>query len=504
MIIRNWHAALVCALLLPGVSAPAAVSELWGDKGEKWSPTSRLPDFSYAGYHCGEAPIPTIPPGVSIKSFGAKGDGIQDDTQAFLNAIAKVESGAIEIPAGRYKITQIIEIRKPNLVLRGADPKNTVLFCPIPLEKIKPNMGMNTGGRPTSNYSWSGGFLSLRGDPRSKMLATVTAEARRGDTLIQVSSTAGFTNGQWVMIAERDTPDNSLATHLYSNDPGNLSKIKGNTRAALVTRIKGIKGGALQLERPLRADLKAIWKPEVLSFIPTVSECGIENLCFEFPVTDYLGHFTELGYNPISLGGVINCWVRNIRIVNADSGLFISGRFNTVDGVVYESHRKADRAGYVGHHGIYLGDGDNLFTHFDYRQKFIHDISVSHGAGNVCSCGQGVDLCFDHHKRAPYENLFTDIDVGAGTRPWMCGGGADLGKHSGARETFWNLRAKKALVYPPSVFGPPSMNLVGVQSDQPSVTDKAGKWHENIQPAQLQPKNLYEAQLARRRGTLNP
>src|SRR5690606_13038896 len=33
-------------------------SLLWGRTGERWSPTSRLPDFSYAGYRRGEAPLP--------------------------------------------------------------------------------------------------------------------------------------------------------------------------------------------------------------------------------------------------------------------------------------------------------------------------------------------------------------------------------------------------------------------------------------------------------------
>ena len=50
-------------------------SELWGATGEKWSSTSRLPDFSFAGYHSGEKPISTIPPTANVKSYGAKGDG---------------------------------------------------------------------------------------------------------------------------------------------------------------------------------------------------------------------------------------------------------------------------------------------------------------------------------------------------------------------------------------------------------------------------------------------
>ena len=66
-------------------------------------------------------------------------------------------------------------------------------------------------------------------------------------------------------------------------------------------------------------------------------ESGVENLCFEFPNTPYKGHFTELGYNAIAMSKVADCWARNIRIVNADSGIFPSGVFCTIQGVTLES-----------------------------------------------------------------------------------------------------------------------------------------------------------------------
>ena len=111
-------------------------------------------------------------------------------------------------------------------------------------------------------------------------------------------------------------------------------------------------GKRVELERALRCDLRPEWKPQLRSFAPTVIESGIENLAFEFPAQPYKGHFTELGFNPIALSGVANCWVRNVRMKNADSGIFVSGYFNTIDGVVIESERTPDRQQCVGHHGI--------------------------------------------------------------------------------------------------------------------------------------------------------
>src|SRR5216684_3586301 len=66
--------------------APCAYSLLWGVGGEKWIPEARLPDFSYAGYHAGEAKIPTPPVTWDLKrDFHAAGNGRTDDSQALLN-----------------------------------------------------------------------------------------------------------------------------------------------------------------------------------------------------------------------------------------------------------------------------------------------------------------------------------------------------------------------------------------------------------------------------------
>ncbi|HSY20232.1 MAG TPA: glycosyl hydrolase family 28-related protein [Candidatus Acidoferrales bacterium] len=481
--------------------APAATSALWGTNGELWSASSRLPDFSFAGYHCGEALLPDVPRGVSVKEFGAKGDGVTDDTQAFLAVLAKAK-GAVEVPPGRYIINNILEINRGGVVLRGAGADRTVLFFPKPLQEIKPLWSATTEGRKTSEYSWAGGLVWFKGGFGERVLAEVTDEAKRGAKTLQLSTTKNLHPGQRVEIFEHDNADNSLATNLYSGDPGNPSKLLGSTHASLVCRITKIEGNGISVDRPLRFDVGLRWHPQIRAFEPTVSESGVENLRFEFPNQPYGGHFTEPGYNAVAFSGVADCWARNLVISNADSGIFPGGVFCTMQNITYESARQPDAALHcTGHHGLNIEGNDNLFTGFDYRTRFVHDLSVDHNAsGNVIAHGKGVDLCFDHHERAPCENLFTDIDAGAGTRLWTCGGGADLGKHCAARGTFWNIRAAKPQKYPPAAFGPPSMNLVAVQTDQPSVKKMDGKWFEAIAPGEIFPQDLHAAQLARRLG----
>ncbi|HYN03608.1 MAG TPA: glycosyl hydrolase family 28-related protein, partial [Vicinamibacteria bacterium] len=101
-------------------------SDLWGQAGELWTPTSRLPDVAYAGYERGEQAIPSPAVVANVRDFGARGDGVADDTQAFQAAIRATAQGAILVPAGRYTITDLVTIDKPNLVLRGEGRDRTV------------------------------------------------------------------------------------------------------------------------------------------------------------------------------------------------------------------------------------------------------------------------------------------------------------------------------------------------------------------------------------------
>lgn len=480
----------------------AATSALWGTNGELWHADSRLPDFSYAGYHCGEAPLPEVPRGVSITDFGAKGDGHTDDTQAFLKAIAEAR-GAIEIPPGRYIINDILEIKRPGVVLRGAGPDKTVLYFPKPLQEIRPNWSKTTTGRKTSEYSWAGGLVWFKGDFGGQVLAEVTKEARRGETGLQLSTTKALHTGQRVEIFEKDGSDDSLAAELYSGDPGDTKNLKGSTHASFVCHITKIDGDVIHFDRPLRCAVQTRWQPQIRSFEPTVVESGVENLGFEFPDMPYPGHFNESGYNAVAFSDVANCWARNLVIKNADSGIFPGGVFCTFQGITLASVRKPDpELQCTGHHGFDFSGNDNLLTGFDYRMRFIHDISVEHCAsGNVIAGGRGMDLCLDHHVCAPYENLFCDIDAGAGGRLWTCGGGTGLGKHSGARETFWNIGAARPQSLPPAGFGPPSMNFIALQTKLPSAMTEGGRWLEAISPKDIYPRDIHAAQLARRLGT---
>ena len=490
---------LVAVMMVSGVACGQSHSELWGVNGGKWTPYSRLPDFSFAGYHCGERPLPKVKTATNVKDFGAKGDGETDDTKAFKRAIETTREGAILIPQGNYILSDILWIQKPNIVLRGEGPGKTILHFVKELEDLRPRRSRTTAGRPTSGYSWSGGFLWVRGQDRSKVLSAIASEARRGDKRLTLDKAAGVKAGDWVTVEVTDDARSSLLRHIYSGDPGDIREIRRRITVPFASRVAEASGQQVTLERPLRWDVRKDWTPVLMSVSHTVSEVGIEELSISFPSKPYEGHFTERGMNGIAMDDVSNCWVKNVQISNCDSGIFIDGRFCTVDGLTIDGTRRASR-GDTGHHGITLGY-DCLITDFDVQAKFIHDITFAHlQSGNVVKNGKGRNLSLDHHKLGPHENLVSNVDVGEGTQIWRSGGGASLGKNCAARGTFWGIRAKKSVPPPPARFGPASMNLVGLQTTAKPVTEPKGRWLEPIPPEELEPKDLHAAQLARRLG----
>ena len=100
---------MVAVLWLGGFAAvpPDRYSDLWGAGGERWAASGgaagRLPDFSFAGYRAGERPPADLPVVASVTEFGARPDDGRDDTEAFRKAIAALDRGVLQIPAGTFE-----------------------------------------------------------------------------------------------------------------------------------------------------------------------------------------------------------------------------------------------------------------------------------------------------------------------------------------------------------------------------------------------------------------
>jgi hypothetical protein len=95
---------------------------------------------------------------------------------------------------------------------------------------------------------------------------------------------------------------------------------------------------------------------------------------------------------------------------------------------------------------------------------------------------------------APYANLYTDLDLGQGSRPFRSGGAAGTGPNAAAHQTFWNLKSRQPLTLPDAGFGP-LMNYVGLQTRE-SAALRVGARSD----AGTYPQNLYASMRKKRMG----
>jgi len=204
----------------------------------------------------------------------------------------------------------------------------------------------------------------------------------------------------YTLIHQRDDDERMLASHLYAGDPGSSD---GNGHSPRIT-------------------------------FPGCRTAGTSRRM----VT------TRSISSTSSTAGCAMC-TSTVHIHNADSGMFINGRFCTIQNVPLAAGRETDSGNHTGHHGIGLQNDDNLVTGIDLQTRFIHDGTVSGVAGNVISRSRG-------------------------DRP---------------------------LSLPPMGWGPAPINFVGLQGLE-SADNDAG-WHvEPIDPAILDPADTHQAQLHRR------
>jgi hypothetical protein len=461
--------------------------------------SSVLPEFSFAGYQRGERPLPTKRPDVSVADFGAVGDAKTDCTEAFQRAIQTSPGKVIAVPEGTFLLSDRLQISEPGTVLTGAGRSKTILAFSRGLQEIEPTQAETGSGFATNQWSWSGGIITLGRDLRTARKATILNAAAQGSSTLKLNVAKQLAPGDSCLLRLMDSGDYSLIDYVYAGRPGDISLLKkrGFSISQAVT-IAAVEGTTVQIDQPLRFDLRAEWKPILIPITNSSQEVGISDLTIRFPQREYRGHWREDGMNGFAIAGANN-WARNIRIQNCDSGVFVYGVWNTVQGLTIESERKAHRSGKTGHHGILVSGKECLVSDFKIGTRFYHDLTVSGGSvGNVFSQGSAVDMSIDHHRYAPYQNLFTEIHVGVGSRVWQSGGTRGKGLHTATGATFWNINSERPFKLPREDFGPPGLVFVGLNT-LPAQTDLPGGWHyQDTPPADLQPQNLYRTQLQNR------
>ncbi len=506
-----------------------------------------IPDFSYAGYKNGNAPLPEVRGTVfDVTNYGAVANDGKDDSKAALKALeaANAHDGPVilKFPAGRFILSDILYIERSDFALQG-EGEATTLYYPRPMKFLPTPDAMkelseyliefdkrqrekaNNIDLPFSLYAWSGGYIWTQ-TPGARGKAylekyddfpeplTAVAGGSRGDLTVTAGDASTLQVGQVLKIEwyNRQGENGSLLTEMY----GDRTKFKtlgshhwNYPRRALVsqmTRIMAIEGNQVTLSDPLLLDANPEWEP---AFVPWehLENVSISNLNIEFPNGVPIAHHVEDGYNAIYLTGLFDSFVSNVTITNADSGILNDDNGNlTIKNITTKGPHRA-------HYTVHMGSVYNVLAeNIRVENEAQHPLSFNTYA--VKSVYKDSEVfkapLLDQHSGANHQNLFDNIKVHLELEPeqtrikFFDGGGAGYWKPSHGRfSTFYNIDVQASGGEGELTLSGPKdgvqARILGVHGNRDLNIDYAPDPHFE-QLNQIPPvPSLYEYQLEQRR-----
>ncbi|WP_406269933.1 glycoside hydrolase family 55 protein [Streptomyces sp. NBC_00191] len=526
-----------------GTAAVAAeTSPLWAEFRRTPYTHPQIPYVGRAGSRRGAEHFPRYPMRANVLDHGAERDGSADAAPAINRALAAVGErggGTVHLPAGIYRIDDLIRIGHSNVVLRGAGSGRTTLFATKNLTELVGPYGSRYGG-DKSSWSWAGGLIWLcpkdrwdslttaikarawpfegwTGNRRDewRTLATVRP-ARRGDWSVTVDDTTALRRGQLVLFRLADDACHTLLEHMAGGGAGpeayvwdDKTKLTSYVPYEWPVRITAVKRNRVTFERPLPLDIRPEWDPRIVTLVTPLTGSGVEGLTLEATETPQSQHLLDKGYNGVTFQCAYDCWADDITVRHVDNGF----------GLVAASActlRRTRVEGRGSHHPYFCREGshDNLVQDFTIAQRTVpapagtqlHGINVEGlSSHNVWSRGRMEMGTFDTHRGMPFANVRTDITVNNNGRH---GGDASAGPLYGARFTHWNVTVtneRAGLVKIDEIA--PYSATVAISTvrefDQTDVPDFGGALNSRLEmygsPGAVHPRNLYEAQRALRR-----
>ncbi|MGE0173144.1 MAG: glycosyl hydrolase family 28-related protein [Oligoflexales bacterium] len=498
-----------------------------------------LPDFSYAGYHWGETPIPEQIATMSVSDFGAVADDGIDDTAAFKRALDAAHKSkdpvVLKIPKGRFILNDILAIKRSDFTLQGAGSNEggTVIQVDTPLshlplpeslkeleEYIKINNKRTDSGKLVSNYSWMGGVIwvqypNLRVYPylekydREIEAIAIAQAGIRGSHEITVNpgplKVGDAIELNWFNLEGKNS---TLLQHLFMSSGLEIGVNHWDSpQRPLINQeltITAIRGNVVTVKEPLLHDIRERWQVKITR--PTLlREVGLENFAIEFPNTPYIEHHGEEGYNGIYFTGSTHSWIRNVRVHNADTSILTDKVSNlTITGVSVTGRQN--------HYGIHLGGVYNVLVKDTVVDTpSFHSLSFNTYARSSVYTNTEVlqTPSLDQHCGANHQNLFDNIKVTEDnkvSRLFQHGGAGYWKPTHGAYNTFWNIKVNFTYIAegpnPIKIAGiadGPYARLIGVSGNYPLEFNYGpDAYIEGTNRPQIKIPSLYEFQLARR------
>lgn len=442
-----------------------------------------LPDFSYAGYHYGEVKLPQKTEQIiNATDYGVIPSDVLDDSKALLKAIKAASSlkgdVALQLPAGRLILSEVLYLERSNFVLRGAGSgkEGTEIFCPRPMMYLKDPESLkelreylvtfdkrqrekdNNLDLPFSQYAWSGGFIWTqvpnervksymeKYDSKLNVLAKVLT-GKRGTNTFAISEANGLKVGDVVelQLFNKEGESGELIKTLYNGakvKPGS-HHWKFPTLPIIRQEVEIVKiaNNTVTIKTPLLLEIKTNYQAQLVEW-KHLSELGIEHLRFTFPDTPRVAHHVEQGYNALFLTRIFNSWVRDVVIHNAESGILTEEIANvTIEDIVTNGDN-------IAHYTVAMGGVHNvLVKNLKVYNNAVHPLSFNTFSSKDVyqNCEIFTNPNLDQHAGANHQNLFDNIKVhftpkADNSYPLFLAGGADYWRPShGAFTTFWNI-----------------------------------------------------------------
>ncbi len=260
-----------------------------------------LHDFSYAGYHKGERPIPEVDGPIYdvVDDYGADPSGQRDSTtaiQAAIDAASANGGGVVYLPAGDYLSKTGVTLKKSGVVLRGAGPEATrLLFADFESQK-----------------QW---HILIAGFENPMVETALAEDGSQLSKVIEVDDARGFEVGDdvdlgWV-ITDPFIEEHGMAGTWKAHN----GKWMTFFRANVVSIDLEAGPNRIELDVPLRYQAKVRDGAMIRRRTNYIEECGVENLSLANPMLDgTVDDYPQSAYRKlIEFRDAKNCWVRNVR-----------------------------------------------------------------------------------------------------------------------------------------------------------------------------------------------
>lgn len=426
-----------------------------------------LQDFSYAGYHRGESPIPEIQgPSIDVTQspYFADPTGGADSTQAIqsaLDAAAEAGGGVVFLPPGTYLVSPgndnaALKVRGDRVVLRGAGVGKTFLYT----------KAARMRGKTLILVQALDPAIWTKEDGASRPL---TQDHPRPTAKISVKNTDPFNTGDLVAVRSDFTQrfiDELGMTGKWTPEDNESRTLVFCRRIIDIDRTRNL----LTLDVPTRYSLRAADNARVSKLSGhLVRESGIEN--FSIGMLKHAGSgLSELDHGKpgtaaydvhdshgVIFAGAENCWMRRVNSYSPNdkdpdihvlsNGVKIrSSRFVTVEDCAW------------GHPQYRGGGGDGYMYTLQGQECLIRRCNAEGGrhnfdfgtmrcSGNVlleCVAKDGL-FASDFHMWLSVANLIDNMTcdgdfLEAKYRPWGNWGGNPVHGVTTTQSVFWNTR----------------------------------------------------------------